>query len=101
FIWRDTVHVGTRAELWQSTEACHEEMERISPLSLLALAEGLDRSEAIRCANIAYDWLTRDWGSSRADRWRVDSYLTRLARRDLIRRYDTGPSNAKAAKVLE
>ncbi|WP_215414369.1 hypothetical protein, partial [Escherichia coli] len=68
---------------------------------LIPLAEGLDRSEAIRCANIAYDWLTRDWGSSRADRWRVDSYLTRLARRDLIRRYDTGPSNAKAAKVLE
>lgn len=101
FIWRDTVHVGTRTELWQSTEACHEEMERTSPLSLLALAEGLDRSEAMRCANIAYDWLTRDWGSSRADRWRVDSYLTRLARRDLMRRYDAGPLYAKAAKVLE
>lgn len=101
FIWHDTVHVGTRAELWDSTESCHEEMERISPLSLLALAEGLDRSEAVRCASIAYDWLTRDWGRSRADRWRVDSYLTRLARRDLTRRYDTGPLHAKAVEVLE
>lgn len=100
FIWRDTVHVGPRTELWESTRAYRNEMERTSPLSLLAMAEGTDRSEAARCAAIAYEWLMQDWGRSRADRWRVDSYLTRLARRDLIRRYGTGPSHAKAAKVL-
>lgn len=101
FIWREAVHVGTRAELWESTKSYHEEMERISPLSLLALAEGTDRSEAARCADVAYEWLTRDWGNSRADRWRVDSYLTRLARRDLTKRYNSGPAYEEAAEVLE
>lgn len=97
FIWRDKVHVGTRAELWESTGAYHGEMEYASPLSLLALAEGIDRSEAARCAAVAYEWLTRNWGISRADRWRVNSYLTRLARRDLVRRYSMVP---KIVEVL-
>lgn len=101
FIWLDTVHVGTRAQLWESTQSCHDEMERTSPLSLLALAEGGGRAETARCAAIAYKWLTRDWGRNRADRWRVGSYLTRLARRDLMRRYSTGPSHLKAIELLE
>ena len=101
FIWLDTVHVGTRAQLWESTKSCHEEMERMSPLSLLSLAEGSSRGDAARCSAIAYEWLTRDWGRNRADRWRVSSYLTRLARRDLMRRYSIGPSHLKAVELLE
>lgn len=97
FIWRDTVHVGTRAQLWESTEPYHGEMEYVSPLSLLALAEGIDRSQAARSAAVAYEWLKRNWGSSRADRWRVDSYLTRLARRDLFRRLSMA---SKTVEVL-
>lgn len=101
FIWHDTVHVGTRAELWEVTAASHDEMKRASPLSLLALAEGVDRSEAERCAAVAYDWLARDWGRKIADRWRVNSYLTRLARRDLIRRYSPGPWRTKSSQLVE
>ncbi len=101
FIWHDTVHVGTRAELWESLEGAHQQMERTSPLSLLALAEGVGRSEMTRCAAVAYEWLTRDWGRSKADRWRVNSYLARLARRDLIRRFSVGSWRAKAYEVLE
>lgn len=101
FIWLDSVHVGTRAQLWESTRSCHEAMERTSPLSLLALAEGGERGDAARCSAIAYDWLTRDWGRSKADRWRVGSYLTRLARRDLMRRYNTSPSHPKAVELIE
>lgn len=100
FIWHDTVHVGTRAELWESTVSAHGEMERTSPLSLLALAEGVGRSERARCAAVAYEWLTRDWGRARADGWLVNSYLTRLARRDLFRRFSTGPLHAKVEKLL-
>jgi hypothetical protein len=101
FIWHDTVHVGTRAELWESLKSAHEEMERTSPLSLLALAEGVGRSEVARCAAVAYEWLTRDWGRPKADRWRVNSYLARLARRDLIRRFSFGPRHAKADELLQ
>jgi hypothetical protein len=101
FIWQDTAYVGTRAELWESTGPLHHEMERTSPLSLLALAEGINRSEAARCAALAYEWLIRDWGSNRADRWRVGSYLTRLARRDLVRRFDTEQMVSKATQVLQ
>lgn len=101
FLWGNNVHVGTRAELWETTGPWHEEMERTSPLSLLALAEGYDRSEAARCAALAHEWLTRGWGSSRADRWRLGSYLMRTARRDLVRRYNAGPAAIKVAKVLD
>lgn len=101
FIWRDAAYVGTRAQLWESTKTFHDEMERIAPLSLLALAEGIDRSFAARCADVAYNWLTQDWGSRRADRWRINSYFDKLARRDLARRYDSDPLYEKLVKVLE
>jgi hypothetical protein len=101
FIWLDTVHVGTRAQLWESTQSFHDEMERTSPLSLLALAEGRGRVETARCSAIAYEWLTRDWGRNRADRWRMGSYLNRLARRDLTKSYSTGSAHRKAVEILE
>ena len=44
---------------------------------------------------------SRDWGRPKADRWRVSSYLTRLARRDLIRRFNAGPSRIKANEILD
>ena len=90
FLWQGIAHVGTRAELWESTGPAHKEMERTSPLSLLALAEGTDRTEAARCSALVHEWLARDWGSGKADRWRLDSYLPRLARRDLVRHFDGG-----------
>lgn len=101
FIWRNIVHVGTRAELWEVTASSHDEMERVSPLSLLALAEGVDRSEIARCAAVAYNWLAQDWGRKIADRWRVDSYLTRLARRDLIKRYSGSELRHHVFDVLD
>ncbi len=100
FIWHDTVHVGTRAELWESTGSFHEEMQRKSPLSLLALAEGVGRAEMVHCAAVAYEWLARDWGRQRSDQWRVNSYLTRLARRDLMKRMATALWPAGADKLL-
>jgi hypothetical protein len=100
FLWHNSVHVGTRAELWESLGPDHEEMERTSPLSLLALAEGVGRLEMARCAAVTYEWLTRDWGRPKADRWRVDSYLARLARRDLTRRFSLTPWQAKANELL-
>jgi hypothetical protein len=101
FIWRDTAHVGTRAALWEGMEAWRTEIERKAPLTLLALAEGVGHVESARCADLAYHWLAEDWGRKRADRWRVDSYLTRLARRDLLRCYDTSSLVAEATEVAE
>lgn len=101
FIWQGTAHVGTRAEIWESTGLVHKEIGRTAPLSLLALAEGVDRTEAARCAALVHEWLERDWGISRADSWRLESYLTRLARRDLARHFDREPAASKAAEIIK
>lgn len=99
-IWHDRTFVGTRAELWDATVPHHDEMEQACPLSLLALAEGVGHPEAARCAAVAYEWLEKDWGRGRADRWRIDSYLTRLARRDLVRRCFSEPQTQRVVPDL-
>lgn len=95
FVWDGVVHVGTRAELWASTKSEHETMQRTAPLTLLSLAEGVDRGQAARCAALVYEWLARDWGVESADHWRLDSYFYRLARRDLARHFDE-PSTVRS-----
>ncbi|SFA58646.1 hypothetical protein SAMN04487972_12148 [Paracoccus halophilus] len=100
FVWDDVVHVGTRAELWESTEPEHGEMERTAPLTLFSLAEGASRGEAARCAALVHEWLERSWGAKRADNWRLNSYLTRVARRDLARHFREPSMAAKAHAIL-
>jgi hypothetical protein len=101
FVWDSVVHVGTRAELWQNTLSEHEEMERTAPLTLLALAEGADRGEAARCAALVHEWLARDWDVEKANRWRLDSYLTRVARRDLGRHFGELSMLSKARAIVQ
>lgn len=101
FVWGGVVHVGTRAELWERTEPQHGEMERAAPLTLLALAEGAAREEATRCAAIVHEWLARDWGVERADRWRVNSYLGRVAHRDVARLFSEPLMSPKTRAILQ
>lgn len=99
FVWDGVVHVGTRAELWAGTESKHEAMQRTAPLTLLSLAEGADREQAARCAALAHEWFAQYWGAARADRWRLDTYLSRLARRDIARHFDK-PSMLSTARLI-
>ncbi|MBY5834747.1 hypothetical protein HFN47_35440 [Rhizobium leguminosarum] len=99
FVWNGVAHVGTRAELWEKTQLEHKEMEHTAPLTLLALAEGADSGESARCAALVHTWLARGWGQEKADRWRLNSYLARVAHRDLGRRFSE-PSMMPAVRAI-
>jgi hypothetical protein len=86
FLWNGVVYVGTRAEIWNETLPVRGEMELTAPLSLLALAEGAHAEGGVSYAPAAYNWLAKEWGSSVADRWRLDTYLRNVVLLELRRR---------------
>lgn len=88
FLWNGSAHVGTRSELWAQLGPARDDLARLAPLTLLALVDGIDIAETVRCAVAAHEWLVRDWGAKHADNWRLNSFIRRQAYRELYRRFD-------------
>ncbi|MFN3817362.1 hypothetical protein [Blastomonas sp.] len=86
FLWNGVAHVGTKPELWTAMAFARDDISKHAPLTLLALSEGADFSETVRCAKVAHGWLKDSWGTIHADSWRLNGFLRRQAWRDLYRR---------------
>lgn len=99
FVWRGDIHVGTRADLWKITQPMHDEIAIEAPFTLLTLAEGADRQERVRCARLVHNWLNQRWGAEKAARWQISSYLSRIARLDVGRRFSE-PSSQHLVQII-
>lgn len=99
FLWEGHVHVGKRSDLWLDLESARDEIGRLAPLTLLALADGGDRAATVSCAVAAHDWLARTWGAEHADKWRLHSLIPRLLVRSL-RKYFEDRLDARQLDVL-
>ena len=100
FLWADVAYVGTRSEIWENIADKRRELEQLSPLSLLAVADGARAPSLGSIAATAYSWLARNWGDDFATRWQVGTYLKGLLLRDMRRQLDVTPAEGSFEEII-
>jgi hypothetical protein len=90
FLWEGATYVGTAPEIWNALAEVRESIAEHAPLSLLALAEGVERAPNLQLVHKAFSWLTERYGRKKALEWRTDTYLRRALVKGLRR--DPGAS---------
>jgi hypothetical protein len=87
FLWDDVAYAGTAPEIWNALAEVRERVAEHSPLSLLALAEGVNPAPDLPLVQETFSWLTRRYGRKKAEEWRNEIYLRGIilksARREL------------------
>ncbi len=85
FLWEGAVYVGTAPEIWNALAEVRESVAEHAPLSLLTLAEGVQRVPDIQLVHKAFSWLTSRYGTQKASEWRNDTYLREILLRGVRR----------------
>jgi hypothetical protein len=72
-----------------------------APLSLLALAEGVEPIPDLQLVHNAFSWLTKRHGRQKALEWRKDTYLRGIVFRGLRRELGASGYTAEMRRVLQ
>src|SRR5690348_14918915 len=76
FLWEGAAYVGTAPEIWNALEGLRASIAEHAPLSLLALAEGVEDDPLHWLAGQVFSWLTSRYGKQKALGWCKDTYLS-------------------------
>jgi hypothetical protein len=101
FLWKGVVYVGTAAEIWNALAEVRASITEKAPLSLLTLAEGVDRVPDIELVRKAFDWLARRHGVRKAFQWRSDTFLRGLALKGLRRQLGASARRTDIRRALQ
>jgi hypothetical protein len=101
FLWGEVAYVGTAPQIWGALAEVRETIAERAPLSLLALAEGVEHGPAVRLAQRAFSWLTRRYGSQKALEWRRDTYLRGIVLKTLRRELGASAYKAEIRRALQ
>jgi hypothetical protein len=100
FVWEGAAYVGTALEIWNALAEIREGIAEHAPLSLLALAEGVERGPNLQLVEKAFSWLTRQYGKQKALEWGTDSYMRGILFKGLRRELGTSASKPEMRRAL-
>jgi hypothetical protein len=101
FLWEGVVYVGTALEIWHALAEVREDIAEHSPLSLLALAEGVEAAPDVQLARNAFSWLMRRFGREKAEEWRNDSYLRGIVLKSVRREIGAYADETSVRRALQ
>lgn len=101
FLWAGTVNVGTAPEIWNALAEVRERIAKHAPLSLLALAEGVDPVPDLQIFQSAFSWLTTRYGRQKAEEWRNDIYLRGMVLKSVRRELGAYAEKADVRRALQ
>lgn len=101
FLWEDVAYLGTAPEIWHALAEVRERIAEHSPLSLLALAEGVDPAPDLQLVLKAFSWLTRRYGRQKAEEWRNEIYLRGIVLKSVRRQLGAYADKADVRRALQ
>jgi hypothetical protein len=101
FLWQGAAYVGTAPEIWNALAEVRESIAEHAPLSLLALAEGVERVQDLQLVHKAFSWLTRRYGTQKASEWRKDTYLRGIVLKGVRRQLGASAGKAEMRRALQ
>jgi hypothetical protein len=101
FLWEGLAYVGTAPEIWHALAEVRERIAEHAPLSLLALAEGVDPGPDLQLVQKAFSWLTTRYGRQKAEEWRNDTYLRGIALKSVRRELGAYAEGADVRRALQ
>ena len=101
FLWDDVAYAGTAPEIWNSLAEVRERVAEHSPLSLLALAEGVDPAPDLQLVQNTFSWLTRRYGRRKAEEWRNEIYLRGIILKSVRRELSAYADRAEIRRALQ
>jgi len=101
FLWEDVAYVGSAPEIWHALAEMRERIAEHSPLSLLALAEGVDSAPDLQLVQKAFSWLTRRYGRQKAEEWRNDIYLRGIVLKSVRRELGAYTDKTDVRRALQ
>jgi hypothetical protein len=101
FLWEGAAYVGTAAEIWNALGELHESIAEHAPLSLLALAEGVDPVHDLKFVQKAFSWLTTRYGRQKAGEWLNVIYLRGMILKSVRRELGANAERAALRRALQ
>ncbi len=101
FLWEGVAYSGTAPEIWDALGEMRERVAEHSPLSLLALAEGVDPAPDFELVQKTFSWLTRRFGRRKAEEWRNDIYIRGMVLKSVRRELGADADRAEICRALQ
>lgn len=100
FLWEGEAYVGTAQQIWNGIAEVRGSIAEQAPLSLLALAEGVERVPDPQLVQKAVSWLTRRYGRRKALEWQTATYLRGIVLKGLRRKLGAAAHNEEMRRIL-
>ena len=101
FLWEGAVYVGTAPEIWSALTEFRERIAEHAPLSLLTLAEGVERIPDVQLVHKAFSWLTSRYGTQKSSKWRNNTYLRGMVVKCVRRELGANSDRAEIRRALQ
>jgi hypothetical protein len=101
FLWEGVPHVGTASEIWNRLADVRATIAEHAPLSLLALAEGVESAPDLQLIHKAFSWLMTRYGRQKALAWRRDTCLRGIVFKILRREVGASAYKPEMRRALQ